>query len=316
MTAYLLRRIGQAIVVLFIVTVITFILLHLLPGGPARAELGPQATPTAIASFNAEHGFDRGLWTQYWTWLNDLLHGNLGYSFKENQSVASLLADRLPKTALLAGLSVLIAVLIAIPLGIVQAWRRNTFLDYTFTTVTFVLYSTPSFWLALILVLVFAVHLEALPAQAPQGSIGAILSQPSGLILPVATIALLSIAFYSRYMRSSTMDNLTQDYVRTARSKGAGTRKVLFGHVLRNAISPVVTLLGISLPFILSGTLITERVFNYPGMGLLFYNAAVTQDYPVLLAVVVVVAVATVVGSLIADILYAVLDPRIRLVRA
>jgi peptide/nickel transport system permease protein len=315
MTGYLLRRIGQAIVVLFIVTVIMFILVHLLPGGPARAELGPQATPIAIASFNHEHAFDKSLWTQYWTWLGELLRGDLGYSFKENSSVVALLADRLPKTALLAGLSVLIAVLIAIPLGIAQAWRRNTFVDYAFTTISFVLYSTPSFWLALILVLVFAVNLGALPAQAPQGSIGAVLSNPGGLILPVATIALLSIAFYSRYMRSSTMDNLTQEYVRTARSKGAGTRRVLFGHVLRNAISPVVTLLGISLPFILSGTLITERVFNYPGMGLLFYNAAVTQDYPVLLAVTLVVAVATVVGSLVADILYAVLDPRIRLVR-
>jgi peptide/nickel transport system permease protein len=160
------------------------------------------------------------------------------------------------------------------------------------------------------------VNTGMLPAQAPQGSIGAVLSQPAGLVLPVATIALLSIAYYSRYMRSSTIDNLTQDYVRTARSKGAGTRRILFGHVLRNAISPIVTLLGISLPFILSGTLITERVFNYPGMGLLFYNAAVTQDYPVLLAVTLVVAVATVVGSLVADILYAVLDPRIRLVRS
>lgn len=316
MTAYLLRRIGQAIVVLFIVTVIMFILVHLLPGGPARAELGPQATPTAIASFNAQHGFDRSLWTQYWTWLGELLRGDLGYSFKENSTVAALLADRLPKTALLAGLSVLIAVLIAIPLGIAQAWRRNTFVDYTFTTISFILYSTPSFWLALILVLVFAVNMGVLPAQAPQGSIGAVLANPTGLILPVATIALLSIAFYSRYMRSSTLDNLTQEYVRTARSKGAGTSRILFGHVLRNAISPVVTLLGISLPFILSGTLITERVFNYPGMGLLFYNAAVTQDYPVLLAVTLVVAVATVVGSLVADILYAVLDPRIRLVRS
>jgi peptide/nickel transport system permease protein len=316
MTGYLLRRLGQAVVVLLIVTVITFVLLHLLPGGPARAELGVQATPTAIAAFNRLHGFDKSLWTQYWTWLGELLRGDLGYSFKENSSVAALLADRLPKTALLAGLSVLIAVLIAVPLGITQAWRRNTFVDYAFTAVSFVLYSTPSFWLALILVLVFAVNTGMLPAQAPQGSIGAVLSQPAGLVLPVATIALLSIAYYSRYMRSSTIDNLTQDYVRTARSKGAGTRRILFGHVLRNAISPIVTLLGISLPFILSGTLITERVFNYPGMGLLFYNAAVTQDYPVLLAVTLVVAVATVVGSLVADILYAVLDPRIRLVRS
>jgi peptide/nickel transport system permease protein len=224
----------------------------------------------------------------------------------------ALLDDRLPKTALLAGVSVTIAVLLAIPLGILQAVRRNRFLDYLATAVTFVLYATPAFWLALFLVMVFAVNLGGLPAQAPQGSIGAVLSDPAGMVLPVATITLVSVALYSRYMRSSTIDNLTQDYVRTARAKGAATNRILRRHVLRNAISPILTLLGLSLPFILSGTLITEKVFNYPGMGLLFYNAAVTQDYPVLLAVTLVVAVATVLGSVLADICYALLDPRIR----
>ncbi len=312
MIRFLTRRVLQAIVVLFIVTIIVFVLIHLLPGGPARAELGVQATPTAIESFNKQHGFDKSLLQQYLTWLGELFRGDLGYSYKENSTVMDLLKDRLPKTALLAGVSVAIAVLIAIPLGTLQAVRRNRLTDYVATAVTFVLYSTPSFWLSLILVLFFSVKLGFLPAQAPQGSIAAVLAQPSGLILPIATIALISVALYSRYMRSSTIDNLTQDYVRTARAKGASTARVLFGHVLRNAISPILTLLGLSLPFILSGTLITERVFNFPGMGLLFYNAAVTQDYPVLLAVTLVVAIATVLGSVLADIGYALLDPRIR----
>jgi peptide/nickel transport system permease protein len=312
MIRFLGRRVLQAIVVLFIVTIIVFVLIHLLPGGPARAELGVQATPTAVESFNKQHGFDKSLPQQYLTWLGELFRGDLGYSYKENSTVLDLLKDRLPKTALLAGVSVAIAVLIAIPLGTLQAVRRNRLTDYLATAVTFVLYSTPSFWLSLILVLFFSVKLGFLPAQAPQGSISAVLAQPSGLVLPIATIALISVALYSRYMRSSTIDNLTQDYVRTARAKGASTARVLFGHVLRNAISPILTLLGLSLPFILSGTLITERVFNFPGMGLLFYNAAVTQDYPVLLAVTLVVAIATVLGSVLADIGYALLDPRIR----
>ncbi|MDT0261640.1 ABC transporter permease [Jatrophihabitans lederbergiae] len=312
MIRFLGRRVLQAIVVLFIVTIIVFVLIHLLPGGPARAELGVQATPTAVESFNKQHGFDKSLPQQYLTWLGELFRGDLGYSYKENSTVLDLLKDRLPKTALLAGVSVAIAVLIAIPLGTLQAVRRNRLTDYLATAVTFVLYSTPSFWLSLILVLFFSVKLGFLPAQAPQGSIAAVLAQPSGLVLPIATIALISVALYSRYMRSSTIDNLTQDYVRTARAKGASTARVLFGHVLRNAISPILTLLGLSLPFILSGTLITERVFNFPGMGLLFYNAAVTQDYPVLLAVTLVVAIATVLGSVLADIGYALLDPRIR----
>lgn len=312
MIRFLVRRVLQAIVVLFIVTIIVFVLIHLLPGGPARAELGVQATPTAIESFNKQHGFDQSLLHQYLTWLGELFRGDLGYSYKENSTVLDLLKDRLPKTALLAGVSVAIAVLIAIPLGTLQAVRRNRVTDYLATAVTFVLYSTPSFWLSLILVLFFSVKLGLLPAQAPQGSIADVLADPRGLVLPVATIALISVALYSRYMRSSTIDNLTQDYVRTARAKGASTVRVVFGHVLRNAISPILTLLGLSLPFILSGTLITERVFNFPGMGLLFYNAAVTQDYPVLLAVTLVVAFATVLGSVLADVGYALLDPRIR----
>lgn len=309
---FLLRRLGQALAVMFLVTIIVFILSHLLPGGAARAVLGEHATPTAIAAFNRAQGLNQPLPMQYGIWISHVLHGNLGFSYVQNQSVAALLSDRLPKTFVLAGISVAIAVLLAIPLGFFQAVRRNKPSDYTVTAIAFLLYSTPAFWLALLLVLVFAVNLQILPAQAPQGNLSAVLADPSGMVLPVATIALVSVALYSRYMRSSGLDNLTQDYVRTARAKGASTTRVLLGHVLRNAVSPVVTLLGLSLPFVFSGTLITEEVFNYPGMGLLFYNAATHQDYPVLLAVTLVVGAATVVGSLVADIGYAVLDPRIR----
>jgi peptide/nickel transport system permease protein len=315
MTWYLLRRAGQAILVLFLVTIVVFVLSHLLPGGPARAILGQQATPVAIDAFNKQHGFDRAWTMQYLIWIRDVFHGNLGFSYKENQSVVGLLADRLPKTAVLAGIGVGLAVLLAIPLGFLQALRQRRLVDYAITGLVFVLYSTPAFWLALLLVLFFAVTLGWFPAQAPQGSLSAMLADPGGMVLPVATITLVSLALYSRYTRSSAMDNLNQDYVRTARAKGAGTWRLLTRHVLRNALSPVVTLLGLSLPFILTGTLITERVFNFPGMGLLFYNAAVTQDYPVLLAVTLVVGAATVVGSLLADLCYALLDPRIRYVR-
>ena len=183
------------------------------------------------------------------------------------------------------------------------------------TALAFVFYSTPAFWLALVLITVFAIRFRIFPAQAPQGSIGDILSQPGGMVLPVLTIALVTIAFFSRYVRSSTLENLTQDYVRTARAKGASTGRVAFRHVLRNALVPVVTLVGVSLPFVFAGTLISEEIFNYPGAGLLFYNAAVARDYPVLLGVVLVVGAAAVVGSLLADVCYAMLDPRVRLTR-
>jgi peptide/nickel transport system permease protein len=309
---FLLRRCSQAVIVLLLVSVIVFGLLHLLPGGPARAILGTHATPTNIAAFNKQNGLASPVPVQYWHWLTGVLSGNLGFSYVQNESVASLLAQRLPKTAFLAAVSVLLAVVIAVPVGFFQAVKRNRVGDYVVTTVTLVLYSTPAFWVAILLIDVLAVRLHAVPAEAPQGSFAALFSDPQALALPVLTITLVTVAAFSRYIRSSVLDELAQDYVRMARSKGAGRRVILFGHVLRNAAGPVVTLLGLSLPFIVSGTLITEQVFNYPGIGLLTFNAATSQDYPVMLGVVVVVGAATVVGSLLADVTHAVLDPRVR----
>lgn len=315
MIPYLVRRCAQAILVLILVTIIVFGLSKLLPGGPARAILGVHATPTNVAAFNRANGLDGPPPAQYWHWLSGVLSGNLGFSYVLNQPVSSLLSQRLPKTALLAGVSVALAVLVAVPVGLYQAVRHNRADDYAITTVTFTLYSTPAFWLALLLIDAFAVRMHLFAAEAPQGSFSAVLADPAAMILPVLTIALVSIAAFSRYIRSSVLDELAQDYVRMARSKGASRRHVLLSHVLRNSISPVVTLLGLSLPFILSGTLIAEEVFNYPGVGLLFFNAAISQDYPVELGVVLVVGVATVAGSLLADIAYALLDPRVRYVR-
>ena len=312
MIRFLLRRCFQAVVVLVLVSVIVFGLLHLLPGGPARAILGTHATPTNIAAFNQQNGLDSPVPVQYWHWLTGVLSGNLGFSYVQNESVASLLAQRLPKTAFLAGISVLLAVLIAVPVGFFQAVRRNRAGDYVVTTVTLVLYSTPAFWVGILLIDVLSVRLHVFPAEAPQGSFSALVSDPQALVLPVLTITLVTVAAFSRYIRSSVLDELAQDYVRMARSKGASRRVILFGHVLRNAAGPVVTLLGLSLPFIVSGTLITEYVFNYPGIGLLAFNAATSQDYPVILGVVIVVGAATVVGSLLADVTHAILDPRVR----
>ncbi|HTF47711.1 MAG TPA: ABC transporter permease [Pseudonocardia sp.] len=313
MTGFIARRLVQSIVVVLLVTVIVFILLHLLPGGPARAQLGPRATPVAIDAFNHRMGYDRPIPVQYWTWLEQLATGNLGFSVKLNQSVLSLIGERLPKTLILTILSTLFALVVAIPLGMVQAVRRNQVSDYAITFWAFVFYATPPFFLGVVLIVVFSVYLPILPAEAPQSSsLGVILSQPAGLILPVLTLALLTVAQFSRYMRSAVIENLAEDYVRTARSKGAGERTVLVRHVLRNSLIPIATLLGLSLPAIFSGALITEAVFNFPGMGELFWTAAQTQDYPIMLGITVLVGLATVIGSLLADLAYAALDPRVR----
>jgi peptide/nickel transport system permease protein len=317
LAAFLIRRVLQAIIVVLIVTMITFALLRMIPGNVAVAVMGPSAyrNPGAIRQFDRVYGFDLPWYRQYFLWLGHLLQGNLGYSWKLNQSVASLLANRLPKTIVLVGLSTLIALIVAVPIGIIQAVRRNKLADHAFNAFSTVFYAAPSFLVGIILILVFAIKFPILPPEGPQGEgIGVVFTNFTALILPIATLALITIALFSRYMRSSVLDNLTEDYVRTARAKGASERRVLVRHVLRNSLIPIATLLGLSLPGILAGALITEAVFNYPGMGYLFYQSANNQDYPVLLGFTVVVAVATVVGSLLADVAYAVLDPRVRYV--
>lgn len=312
MTGYLLRRLLQSVVVLIGVTIITFILLHQFPGGPARASLGPRATPQQLAHFNQQYGLNQPLPVQYATWVDQLIHGNLGFSYKLNQSVASIIATYLPKTMLLVGISIALALVVAVLLGMLQAVRRNSVIDYFLTGLSFLFYSMPTFWLGILLIEILAVKAGVFPAEAPQGTFSQVLAQPAGLILPVITYSLVTVAAFSRYMRSAALDNLTQDYVRTARAKGVPELRILFRHVLRNSLIPVVTLLGLYLPLLFSGALVTESVFNYPGMGYMFWQAALTQDYPVLLGIIMVVGVATVAGSLLADILYAVLDPRVR----
>lgn len=312
MTAYLIRRLWHALLVVIGVTIVVFIMLHLLPGGPARAILGIRATPAAIAAFDHANGYDRPLFIQYGVWVGHLVTGQLGYSYKLNQNVASLIADRLPKTVLLVGLANLFALVFAIPLGLLQARRRNSALDYSVTGVAFIFYSMPLFWLSLLLVIIFSIDVRWFPPEAPQGSLAQVLTAPGGLVLPVAALTLITIALFSRYMRSSAIDSLTQDYIRTAQAKGLGDAKLLRRHVLRNSLLPTITLIGLTLPVVVSGALLVESVFNFPGMGLLFWNAAQAQDYPVLLACTVVVGVATAIGSLLADLLYMVVDPRIR----
>ncbi len=317
MTVFLLRRVFQSIVVILIVTVITFALLRAIPGNPAIAILGPNSfrNPGAIRQFDQQYGFDLPWYSQYWLWLRHLLAGNLGFSWKLNQSVASLLATHLPKTIFLVGISTILALVLAVPVGVIQAVRRNKFVDHFFNGFSTVFYAMPAFLLGILLILAFAIKIPIFPPEGPQGEgLGVVFTNFNALILPIISLTLITLALFSRYMRSSVLDNLTEDYVRTAKAKGASERRVLINHVLRNSLIPIATLLGLSLPGIIAGALITESVFNYPGMGYLFYQSALNSDYPILLGITIVVAVATVVGSLLADIAYAVLDPRVRYV--
>jgi len=313
MIGFLIRRFAQALVVLFFVTVITLALVHIFPGGPIRALLGPRGTGQQLAYYNRLYGFDQPFYIQYLKWINQLIHGNLGFSPKLNQSVSSLIAQDLPKTIVLVALGTIVSLLFGIPLGMYQAVKRYTVGDYVLTGLSFLGYATPTFFVGLLLVEWFAVDVHIFPPFAPQGSsVGTILSQPRALVLPVLAYSFVLYALWSRYMRSSVMDNLVQDYVRTARAKGASERRVLWGHIFRNSLISIVTLLGLSLPTLVAGAIFIEVVFNYPGMGLAFYQAATNVDYQVLLGFTVLATVATILGNLLADISYAMLDPRVR----
>lgn len=315
MIGYIIRRLIQAVIVTLGVTILTFIMLHVhvQAGGLAREILGPRASQQALDQFNREWGLNRSVFYQYWKFLVQLLHGNLGYSFQRNQSVTSLLSSELPRDLVLGISALILSLIIAIPVGIAQAVKRNGLVDYAGTGVSFVLYSMPQYAVGLILIQILGISFHVFPVEAPQAA-GAwqMLANPRALVLPVLSLTLVTYAGFSRYMRSSAIDTLAQDYIRTARAKGLPERIVLWRHLLRNSLISVVTLVGLSVPYILTGGLIIEQVFNFPGAGLQYFTAAQTNDYQVMLGITVLVGVATVVGNLLADLGYALLDPRIR----
>jgi peptide/nickel transport system permease protein len=310
---YIIRRIAQAVLVVLGVTAVTFGLEHLIPGSLAKAILGPRASRAAVAAFNRANGLDRPVIEQYLVFVGRLARGNLGYSYRLNQSVDSLVVHQLPNDVVLVGSALAAALAIAIPMGIAQATHRNRATDHIATAAAFTLYSMPSYWLAILLIAGLSVGLHVFPAEAPQAStVGGLLADPRALVLPVLTLTLINVALFSRYMRAAAIGTLAEDYVRMARAKGLPKRLVLSRHVLRNSLVSVTTLVGLSLPAVLTAGLIVEYVFNVPGVGLTYYTAAVNADYPVELGITVLVGIVTVLGNLLADIAYAVLDPRVR----
>jgi peptide/nickel transport system permease protein len=318
MTTYLLRRAGTSVIILIGISILVFGMLHVISGAPGRAVLGLRAAQVAVNAWNQSHGFDRPLVLQYLTYMNQLVHGNLGQSYVQNQSVDAILAEHAPISAYLSGLGLFFALIIAFPLGIFQAVRRNSLADNVITTAAFVTYSMPVFLLGLLLIQIFAITLNIFPAGAPaavsqSSSLLGAIEDPRAMVLPVATLTFVSVAGYSRFMRSSALDALAQDYIKAARAKGLPERLVLVRHLLRNACLPMITLIGLSIPLLLAGNLITENVFNYPGLGIMFITALGKEDYPVLLAYTLMGGVLTVIGNYVADIALTVADPRIRL---
>jgi peptide/nickel transport system permease protein len=313
-TTYLLRRLATSLVVVIGISIFTFGMLHYIFPSPAIVVLGSRANSHLIAAWNKENGFDNPWLVQYWDYIKNLLHGNLGYAYRYNQPVTTLFANRWARSAYLSGMALILAIIIALPLGIFQAVKRNTIGDNVATTAAFVAYAMPSFFLGLILIQLFAFTIPIFSFEASQSlSLPAVIGDWHAMTLPIALLTLISVAAYSRFMRSSAIDTLAQDYIKAARARGLPERLVLTRHLLRNACLPMVTLIGLSIPLLLAGNLITEYIFNYQGLGLLFINALSQEDYNVLLAYTLIGAILTVVGNLVADIALTVADPRIRL---
>lgn len=312
MLVFALRRLLSAIPTLLIVTLVVFALVQLLPGDPARLLLGEEATPQALAELRRSLGLDRPLPEQYLRWLLDLLHFDFGTSVRDSTSVSSLIAEKLPTTLQLAGFAMLIALLIALPAGILGALRRGSWVDQVLTLFALSGISLPNFFLGILLIYVFSIRLAWVPASGYVGFFEDPVRNLLLLVLPAVTLGVQSAAVLARYLRGSLIETLFQDYVRTAHAKGVSGPRVTFHHALRNALIPVVTAFGLQLGGLLGGAVITEQIFSVPGFGRLLVDAVYTRDLPVIQGVVLISAVAVFLVSFAVDLLYAALDPRIR----
>jgi ABC-type dipeptide/oligopeptide/nickel transport system permease component len=304
MSVYLLRRLAQSVLVLLGVSFVVFFILYL-TGDPALVLLPPDATAEDIREFRARMGFNDPFVVQYGRFLGGALRGDFGQSVRHGEPAFHLVLERLPATFELSGAALLVALLLAIPAGVVSAVRRNSVTDYVATVVALLGQSMPTFWLGIMLILIFSVRFNVLPSSGRGGI--------EHLLLPALTLGLFTTARITRLTRSGMLEVLNQDYIRTARAKGVSGRPVVWKHALKNAAIPIVTIVGIELGTLLGGSVITETIFAWPGVGRLSVQAIYNRDYPVVQAAVFLLASTFVLVNLVVDLLYTYLDPRIRL---
>ncbi|MGZ4030876.1 MAG: ABC transporter permease [Tumebacillaceae bacterium] len=313
MLNYTIRRLLQAIPLLFGISIISFGVMHLAPGGPGTVMINPKMKIEDQKRMIHALGLDQPVYVQYWKWLMNMLHGDFGTSYIYHSPVLGMIMDRLPHTLLLMGVSLVFGFLLAIPAGMLSATKQYTPIDYTVTGISFVGVATPTFWLGLMLIMLFSVKLHLLPAGGVQtmNAPFSLWDRIEHLILPAITLGAAEVAGWSRYTRSSMLEVLGQDYMRTARAKGLLENRVIMKHGFRNGMIPIVTIMGLTIPAFFGGAVITEDIFGWPGMGRLFIDAVFQRDYPTIMAITMLSAVLVVIGNMIADLLYAYLDPRI-----
>jgi peptide/nickel transport system permease protein len=318
MGRYLIRRVLQALLLLFLLSLGMFLLIHALPGGPEQVIFNPRLSAAGRAAIRARFGLDQPLYIQYLKWIGNALIGNFGFSFVTNQPVSDLLAERFPATLELFSYSLVLALILAITIGVVSAVRQRTVTDYALTTLAYFGIAMPIFLFGLFAQDIFGVWLHILPTSGTAtlgyafDPFNAFLDHLEHLLLPMLVLAISFIAGWSRYMRASMIEVTKQDYMRTARAKGVAPVPLLIRHALRNAVIPLITIVAIDFGQVAGGATITEGVFAWPGMGLLFIDSLTNRDFPVLLAIVMIGAVFVITFNLLADVLYAVMDPRIR----
>ncbi|WP_274363296.1 ABC transporter permease [Paenibacillus thermotolerans] len=318
MFVYIVRRTVQTIPLLFIISIISFLLMTLAPGDPTAMFQNPEGVNSAESLDNIREslGLNDPIYIQYLKWLKLIvLEGNMGYSFQDGRPVLTKIVERIPATLILMGTAITMSFLIAIPIGVFSAVRKYSTADNIFTFLSFLGVSIPSFFLALMAILVFSVKLSIFPVSGMRGDDTAgfdIADIAYHLVLPATVLAFGLIASLSRFMRSSMLEVINQDFIRTARAKGLSERKVVLKHALRNAMLPIITLIGLQLPNLLGGALIIEQIFAWPGMGRLGIGSIFIRDYQVIMGITMVGSVLVVIGNLLADVLYAIVDPRIQ----
>lgn len=312
MVSFITRRLIQAIVVVFLVTIISFLLLHIIPGDPVIRVLGMHASQAQIAQLRHELGLDMPIYMQYGNWVWNLFHGDFGKSFIYHEDVAKLILERFPVTFYLTFLALTISTIIGIMAGVISGVKRGTFIDSFITLFANIGVAVPTFWLGLLGIYLFGLKLGWLPVEGWTSPFVDFWKSTRQVIMPVAALAVPNIAIVARQTRSSMLETIHQDYIRTATSKGLAQNVVFYKHALRNALIPVVTLLGVTVAFLIGGEVLAETVFNIPGVGRLLVRAALDNDYLIVQGIVLIVGVIVVFTNLFVDITYGWIDPRIR----
>lgn len=312
MTGYIVRRVMQAAGVLFGVSILVFLLIHVVPGDPVRLALGTRFDPETYEALRQRAGLDQPLIVQYFNWITSAVTGDLGVSFRSGRPVTEMILDRLPATLSLAFGAVVVALVMSFTLGTIAALRQGSKIDHVATAISQFGISIPDFWMGILLILLFGLQLDLLPPSGYVSPLDGPWRFLQHLVMPAVTVGVVSGSILTRFVRSSVLEALGEDYTRTARSKGLRERTILVGHILRNALIPTITVTGLQLAYLLSGVVVIEVVFSWSGLGLLAYDAVLDRDYPVLQGAVLLFAVFFLLVNLIVDLLYSYVDPRIR----